>query len=32
MDNIFVQAALWVGAAATLLLYVKRRRNRKMTQ
>jgi len=32
MDNIFVQGAIWVGAAATLLLYFKRRRDRKSTQ
>ncbi len=32
MDNIFVQAGLWVGAGATLLLYFKRRRDRKTMQ
>ncbi len=32
MDNVFVQAGVWVGAAATLMLYFKRRRNRKMME
>jgi LPXTG-motif cell wall-anchored protein len=32
MDNVFVQAGLWVGAAAMLLLYFRRRRNRKIEQ
>jgi LPXTG-motif cell wall-anchored protein len=32
MENIVVQAGLWVGAAAALLLYFKRRRNRKTVQ
>ena len=32
MDNIFVQAGLWIGAATTLLLYFKRRRDRKTMQ
>ena len=32
MDNVFVQAVLWVGAAATLLLYFKRRRARKSAE
>ncbi len=32
MDNIIVQAGLWVGAAAMLLLYFKRRRDRKSEQ
>ena len=30
MNDVMVQAVLWVGAAATLLLYLKRRRKRKM--
>ncbi len=32
MDNVFVQAGLWIGGSATLLFYFKRRRNRKMMQ
>jgi hypothetical protein len=32
MDNVIVQAGLWVGAAAFLLLYFKRRRSRKTMQ
>lgn len=32
MDNVFVQAGLWVGAATMLLLYFRRRRNRKIEQ
>lgn len=32
MDNMFVQGGLWVSAAAMLLLYFKRRRNRKSEQ
>lgn len=32
MENVFLQATLWVGSAACLLLYFKRRRNRKMMQ
>ena len=32
MDNIIVQGVLWIGAAATLLLYFRRRRDRKSTQ
>jgi hypothetical protein len=30
MDSMAVQALLWVAAGATLVLYLKRRRNRKM--
>jgi hypothetical protein len=30
MNDMIVQAALWVGAATTLVLYLKRRRKRKM--
>ncbi len=30
MSNLFVQGVLWVGAAGILLVYLKRRRNRKM--
>jgi hypothetical protein len=32
MDNVFVQGVLWVGSAVALLLYFKRRRDRKSTQ
>jgi hypothetical protein len=32
MDNVLVQAGIWVSAAATLLLYMKRRRDRKTMQ
>jgi hypothetical protein len=32
MDNTFVQAFLWVATAACMLLYFKRRRNRKSSQ
>lgn len=32
LDNMIVQGALWVGSAATLLLYFRRRRSRKMMQ
>lgn len=32
MDNIFVQGVLWIGSAAALLFYFKRRRDRKSTQ
>lgn len=30
MDSMIVQAGLWIGAGAILVLYMKRRRNRKM--
>ena len=30
MDSMIVQAGLWIGAGAVLVLYMKRRRNRKM--
>jgi hypothetical protein len=32
MDNLIVQALLWGGSGACLLMYLKRRRNRKMMQ
>ncbi len=32
MDNVFVQAILWVATAVMMLLYFKRRRNRKSMQ
>ena len=32
MDNTIVQVLLWVGAAAVMLLYFKRRRDRKSMQ
>jgi hypothetical protein len=32
MDNVYVQGAMWVASAVTLLLYFKRRRARKMMQ
>ena len=31
MDNVIVQGLLWAAAAACLVLYMKRRRNRKMS-
>jgi hypothetical protein len=30
MDSMTVQASLWIAAGAILVLYMKRRRNRKM--
>jgi hypothetical protein len=30
MDNVFVQAGLWIAAVVMLLLYMNRRRRRKM--
>ena len=30
MNDVIVQSVLWIAAAATLMLYVKRRRKRKM--
>jgi len=30
MNDVLVQSALWITAAATLVLYLKRRRKRKM--
>jgi hypothetical protein len=30
MDSMIVQGALWIASAAVLVLYLKRRRNRKM--
>lgn len=30
MDSMTVQAGLWIAAGAVLVLYMKRRRNRKM--
>jgi hypothetical protein len=32
MDNTIVQVLLWVGAAAAMLAYFKRRRNRKSAE
>ncbi len=32
MDNVTLQSVLWMAAAGTLLLYVKRRRKRKLEQ
>lgn len=30
MGDIVIQGVIWLGAAGTLLMYMKRRRNRKM--
>ena len=30
MGNMWIQGLIWIGAAALLLVYMKRRRNRKM--
>jgi hypothetical protein len=30
MGNMWIQGIIWVGAASLLLVYLKRRRNRKM--
>jgi hypothetical protein len=32
MDNMVVQGVMWVAAGGLLLLYLKRRRNRKVTE
>ncbi len=32
MDNVFVQVVVWIGAGASMLLYFKRRRDRKSSQ
>jgi hypothetical protein len=30
MDNVILQSAIWIGAGALLVFYLKRRRNRKL--
>ncbi len=32
MDNVIVQAVIWIGAGASMLLYFRRRRDRKTSQ